>query len=228
VPDERVFVVPLAARPQIRDAAIDREAGPEIARHYGLGERYLAYAARFDARHDLRTMLAALASFARARPSGVPDSVPWPPRVVIPEASPEDRASIARLAARLGVGHLLAFTPGLADDRLATLLAGARAVLVPAITDAAGLGVLDGLAVGVPIVATAVDGLPELVGDAGVIVPPGEPDRLVTGIAAVWADDRLHARLAEKATASEAGRRTWVDVAGDTRAVYAAATGTRP
>jgi glycosyltransferase involved in cell wall biosynthesis len=173
-------------------------------------------------------VLVALASLAAARPGEVPDDVPWPPRVVIPEASPDDRASIARLAARHGVGQLLAFTPGLADDRLATLLAGARAALVPAVTDAAGLAVLDGLAVGVPIVATAVDGLPELVGEAGVLVPAGQPDNLATGIAAVWADDRLHARLAERASASDAGRRRWVDVARDTRAVYAAAIGARP
>ena len=49
-----------------------------------------------------------------AGPAGLADGVPWPPRVLLVGASPDDRASIARAAAREGVGEALAYAPALA------------------------------------------------------------------------------------------------------------------
>ena len=63
---------------------------------------------------------------------------------------------------------------------------------------------------------------PEIVGDAGVLVEPRDPDRLATALRAIWADDRVHGRLAAAAKRrATKGRRTWAEVAAETRAVYA-------
>jgi glycosyltransferase involved in cell wall biosynthesis len=72
------------------------------------------------------------------------------------------------------------------------------------------------------VVASAVGALPELVGRAGLLVEPREPERLATAIATVWADDAVHGRIAAAAHERAKGkRRTWSDVALDTRAIYA-------
>jgi glycosyltransferase involved in cell wall biosynthesis len=72
------------------------------------------------------------------------------------------------------------------------------------------------------VVASAVGALPELVGRAGLLVEPRDPERLATAIATIWADDTVHDRIADAARESAKGRRrTWADVASETRAIYA-------
>jgi glycosyltransferase involved in cell wall biosynthesis len=233
----RVRVVPLAPHPAFQAAgarawnAVPGTAEPdddvdEIAR-LGLPERYLVYFGRFDARHDVGTFLRALAGLAaRARPRGVPATA-WPPRVLIVGASPDDRAALARAAARLGAGDALVYAPALPPERLTGLVRGARAVVMPALTDASGLPALDAIAAGVPVVAASVGALPEAVGRAGILVEPRDPKRLAEAIRTVWADERVRAQLVDAALERPDARRTWADVAVETRQVYAEA-GVRP
>ncbi len=192
----RVHVVPLAAR----RAFTPRTGAPEAAdradaERLGLDSRYLVYPGRYDARQDLATLLRALGSLAAAgRPASLPDDVPWPPRVLLVGASPEDRASLARAAARAGVGEALAYAPGLDPDRLAALLRGSRAALLPVLSDASGLAALEAIATGTPLIASSVGALPEVVGPAGLLVEPRDPARLAVALRTVWTDDGLHGR----------------------------------
>jgi len=238
---DRIHVVRLAPREEFPAAARNADAAAEGSagrRSEGIGEdhraererlglpaRYFVYSGRYDARHDLATLLRALADLAAAgRPAVLPEDVPWPPRVLLVGAPPDDRAALARAAAREGVGDTLAYAPALDPARLATLVAGARAALLPVVSEAAGLPVIESLAAGTPVVASSVGALPELVGPAGILVEPRDPRRLGVALATIWADDRVHRGLAAAAREhSETDRRTWLDVARETRAVYAAA-----
>jgi glycosyltransferase involved in cell wall biosynthesis len=226
----RVRVVPFAAHPTFasaRSRADDRRgvtAPPEDDRvRLGLPDRFLVYFGRFDARHDVATLLRALAALAiRHRPHGLPLGAPWPPRLLIVGASPEDRAALARAAGRLGGADSLVYAPALPTERLASLVRESRAVVMPAISDAAGLPALDAIAAGVPVIATAVGALPEAVGGAGILVEPRDPARLAEALHTAWADERVHARLVDAAIArATASARSWTDVAWDTRRVYA-------
>lgn len=235
---DRVRVVPLAARSAFRfwpadagagagtaDAGAvprDRAARPERER-LGLPERYLVYSGRYDARQDLATLLRALELMGAAgRPAGLRAEATWPPRVLLVGTSPGDRASLARAAGRLDLGESLAYAPHLPDDRLATLVRGARAAILPALSDATGMPALEAIACGTPVVASAVGALPEVVGKAGILVPPREPERLAAALTTIWTEERVHARLAGAARRrAETDRRTWADVARDTRRIYA-------
>ena len=223
----RIRVVPLAAQPAFATAvppggAVDAAVAEDRDR-LGLPERFLVYFGRFDARHDVATLLRALAALeGRARPRGLPARAAWPPRVLIVGASPADRAALARAANRLGGGDALVYAPAMAPERLAPLVRESRAVVMPALSDAAGLAALDALAAGVPVVATGVGALPDVVGTAGILVEPRDPARLAEALRTAWADDRVHGRLVDAARARNAERpRSWSDVAWDTRRVYA-------
>jgi len=240
---DRIHVVPLAPRAAFRPetAAVASSSGafttatgsdlhPDLRpdprsdrERLGLPERYLVYSGRYDARQDLRSLLGALSRLAAAeRPATFGDAVPWPPRILLVDTSPDDRAALARAAGREGVGDLLAYAPGLPPERLAGLVAGARAAILPVVTEATGLAAMEALAAGTPVVATAVGALPEIVGSAGILVEPGDPRRLATALAAIWTDDALHARLRSAALErSGPGRRAWADVARETRGIYA-------
>jgi glycosyltransferase involved in cell wall biosynthesis len=227
VPEERIHVVGFPPRSSVTVGTPDQATRRRAAEHFGLAGPYLAYPGRFDARHDLSTLLDALVTMSSSPPSGgLPDEGGWPPRVAVVGASPEDRAAIARAAARVGVGDLLAFVPATDVPRATAIVSGAAAVVLPVVADAVGLAAIEALAMGVPVVASGVDGLPDLVGDAGLIVPPRQASRLAIALSSVCADGALRETLATRAQArGDALRaRSWGDVARETRAVYAAAT----
>jgi glycosyltransferase involved in cell wall biosynthesis len=236
---ERLRIVPLAPRPPFAQPASASTASPAAARsnarsgavaaaelrtRLGVPERYVVLAGRFDARLDLATLLSALAALARTdRPAGLEATIPWPPRILLVGASPDDRAAIARAAGRRGIGEAISYAPGLPIEELAGLVRGARAVLQPSLSEAAGLSVIEAIAAGTPVIATTVGPLPGLVGGAGLLVEPRDPDRLAAALSAAWADDRVHAGIAAVARERSAWEtRTWADVARETRAIYAA------
>ena len=148
--------------------------------------------------------------------------MPWPPRILLVGASPDDRASLARAAARKGIGGSLVYVPALPVTDLVELVRAARGAVLPVLSEGAGLPVIEALACGTPVVASSVGPLPELVGPAGLLVEPHDPDRLAVALATIWADDEVHARLASVARVrAEGDVRTWADVARETRAIYA-------
>ncbi len=217
---ERIRVVPFPPRPAFTPGGDD---GAAERLRLGLPERYLVYTGRYDARQDLDTLLGAIAQLAAAgRPPGLADDVPWPPRVLLVGASPDDRASLARAAAREDVGDALAYAPHLPPERLAGLVRGARAAILPTLSEAVGLPAIEALASGTPVSASAVGARPELVGTAGILVPPREPGRLAVALRTVWTDRRVHARIATAArTRAAGGQATWSATASATRAIYA-------
>ena len=224
---DRVRVVPLAASPAYG-------AGPgSLARRHiearrltdrlGLGDRYLVYPGRYDVRHDASTLMAALSVLARAeRPDDLAAEAPWPPRVLVLDATPDDRAALARVAARHDAGGHLVYAPALPPDDTAAVVAGARAVVLPMIADSTGLAALDALAAGVPVIASAVGALPDIVGTGGILVEPRDPERLAAALSVVWGDDVVRTGIADAAMQRATGtRRTWAEVAADVRRIYA-------
>jgi glycosyltransferase involved in cell wall biosynthesis len=226
---DRLHVVRLAPRVGFGRGAPDQPDGAADLRHrLGVPGRYLIFTGRFDARLDLDTLLRALAALAAAgRPEGLDAAIPWPPRILLVGASPEDRASIARAAARKGIGEALAYAPALPVEDLAGLVRGARAAILPVVSEAAGLPAIEALASGTPVVASSVGPLPQLIGPAGLLVEPRDADRLAVALATIWADDGVHDGIVVSARErAEADPRTWADVARETREIYAA-VGTR-
>ena len=224
---ERVRVVPLAASPAYavgpRVLAGRRNEARLLTDRLGLSERYLVYPGRYDVRHDAPTLMAALTRLARSdRPQDLAVDAPWPPRVLVLDATPDDRAALARVAARHEAGPHLVFAPALPPDESAAVVAASRAVVLPMIAESTGLAALDAVAGGVPVVASAVGALPDIIGTAGILVEPRDPDRLAAALSVAWGDDAVRTAIADAAMErATRGGRTWADVAGDVRRIYA-------
>jgi glycosyltransferase involved in cell wall biosynthesis len=226
---DRIRVIPLAADPALAAMHGDPKAlAAALAREIqrlDLPERYFVTLGRYDARADIPTLLDALALLSRqVMPAALPAECLWPPAVAIAGASVDDRAALARAAARRGLEGRLVYLPPLPPDRLATVIAGARGALRPSISDAAGWSALDAIACGTPVIASSVGALSEVVGSAGVLVEPRDPAHLARALSAIWCDDALNGQLRAAAIAAQARRPTWLEVAEQTRAVYAEAS----
>jgi glycosyltransferase involved in cell wall biosynthesis len=115
--------------------------------------------------------------------------------------------------------------PGRVDEAtLDALYRGAAALVMPSRSEGFGLPALEAMARGCPVVASQAGALPEVVGDAGVLVPPGDPDALSAALDRLLTDDSLAATLAA------AGRRraatfTWSACTAAHLAAYHAALG---
>ncbi|MBL8750610.1 MAG: glycosyltransferase family 4 protein [Planctomycetes bacterium] len=94
-----------------------------------------------------------------------------------------------RLAARLGVRDDVRRLGEVDDAELAVLYANAHAVVVPSRHEGFGLCALEGLAHGRPVLASAAAALPEVLGDAGTLLPPDDVDAWATALTSLPPDD---------------------------------------
>lgn len=95
-----------------------------------------------------------------------------------------------------GVELVLAGAHGWVDDATrAALLRGARVLAYPSRYEGFGFPVLEAMSVGVPVVATAVGGVPEVAGDAALLVAPDDPAALAAALRTAVGDDAERARL---------------------------------
>jgi starch synthase len=85
------------------------------------------------------------------------------------------------------------------DGRVEELLARTAVFALPSEIDKSSWAVLEAMAAGVPVVTTTTGGLPELVGDTGVVVPPGDDERLADALTGLLDDPARRDALGRKA-----------------------------
>jgi alpha-1,3-rhamnosyl/mannosyltransferase len=100
-----------------------------------------------------------------------------------------------RTLSGLGIVRFLGHVP---NDVLPSLYAGAAAFLFPSLYEGFGLPPLEAMASGVPVLVSNRTSLPEIVGDAGVLLDPERPDRTAASLAAILDDPAARASLAER------------------------------
>ncbi|GGM30623.1 MULTISPECIES: glycosyltransferase family 4 protein [Micromonospora] len=139
-----------------------------------------------------------------------------PPVVVIAGSGPAYLSLAARISAARAPVTLLGHRTDVAD-----LLAGADLAVVTSDWEARQLFAQEALRAGVPLVATSVGGLPELVGDAALLVAPGDVDAVDAAVRSLLDDAALRADLAARGTARATTWPTERDTVAELAALYA-------
>ena len=112
------------------------------------------------------------------------------------------RADLEASVAERGLQHRVTFTGFIPHERLRGELLAAAALVAPSIwQEPLGLVLFEALACGLPVIASAVGGIPEVVkdGDNGLLVPPGDPVQLAAAIDRAIGDAAFHRRMREGA-----------------------------
>jgi glycosyltransferase involved in cell wall biosynthesis len=218
VPEERVRVVPLAPAPQYRhilDAARLRDA----RERYGLGERFVMYVGGLDARKNVSTLIGAFAAVFHEL--GDPDLhllvAGDPRRLGSSPLFPDWRP----VASALGVAHRVVCR-FIAEEDLPLVYSATQCFVYPSLDEGFGLPPLDAMACGAPVVCSDRTSLPEVVGTAGLLVNPEDPDALGTAIHRVLLSEDLRRDLRARGLA-RVRQFSWARVAVDTTAAYAEA-----
>ena len=93
-------------------------------------------------------------------------------------------------------------------------------LVMPSLFESLGLAAAEAMSYGKPVVASDSGGLPEVVGDGGIVVPAKDPKRLAEAINALLRDDSRRHDLGAKAKA-RAARYSWDLAADEMEKIYA-------
>jgi glycosyltransferase involved in cell wall biosynthesis len=186
--DDRVITVPngVTAPPPG-----DGRAGRAIAG----GERYIVAIGTVEPRKDLPGLVTAFDLVA----AGDADL-----RLVIAGADGWGADALSAAIARSPHAHRITRTGWVTDEARAGLLAGAVSLVLPSRYEGFGLPAIEAMAVGTPVIATAVGAIPEVVGDAAQLVPGSDPEQLANAIASVVTSAELQAQLQARGRARAA------------------------
>lgn len=213
VPPDRVRTVPLAV-----GEAFTPEPTPQDA-HFRealqLPSRYVLYLGGFDARKNLPVALRAFGYARQACPEAVlviagrlpeSDSAFMPdPRRLVREANLPDQA--------------VRFLGFVSESQKPALYRGARAFILPSRYEGFGYPALEALACGVPVVGSDATSVPEVVGDAGVLLSPDDAEGMGGALIQILIDDEFHAALQQRAI-DQSRRFSWTRTAEGTLAAY--------
>jgi glycosyltransferase involved in cell wall biosynthesis len=128
-----------------------------------------------------------------------------------------------RLAAELALGERVRFVSGISDTELAELVASAEIAVVPSLYEGFSLPAVEHMASGTPLVASRTGALPEVTGDAALLVEAGDAEQLAAGLRDLLDSPAERARLSAAAWQRVQERFAWPAVARATVAEYAAA-----
>jgi len=186
VPAAKIRVVHHACGPEFRPQSEREVAGAR--EKYGIDGDYVITVGTVQPRKNLARLIEA---FGSARASAGSRAT------LVVAGGPGWRAEEAYRAAE-PLGGAVRFLGYVPHDDLPPLLGGAGALAFPSLHEGFGLPALEAMACGTPVVASNTSSLPEVVGDAALLVDPTDVDSIAQALARTLGDSDLRARLRER------------------------------
>ncbi len=214
---QRVHVVPLAVdssyTPNIEET--DRQ---RVIERYDLPESYVLYLGGYDARKNIETLLQVYVWCGESIGEEFPLVVNAEPHTPVVTNGGE-RMTLAQMAETLEVSEYLRYIGRVAEEDKPALYAGARAFLYPSTYEGFGLPALEAMACGTPVVGSNATSIPEVVGNAGMLVDPLDARSMAGALIATCIEDELNERLRQRGLL-RAAQFTWQRTAWETLAVF--------
>jgi alpha-1,3-rhamnosyl/mannosyltransferase len=184
---------------------------PARTQRNGDETRTILYVGRSDPYKNVATLICAF-SIARKR-------APFPIRLTI-AGSPDPRyPEAARLAAELGVQDAIEWTGYIPDAQLVAAYQQSDVLVHPSRYEGFGLQVAEAMACGLPVICSDAGALPEVAGDAAIMLKPDKVQGFAAKILNVLADPILAQQMSEKGQ-RQAAKFTWDRTAAETLAIY--------
>jgi glycosyltransferase involved in cell wall biosynthesis len=107
--------------------------------------------------------------------------------------TPKKNGAVETLIRELGIGAFITFTGRIDHNEFVRQYARAAVAVIPSVYEGFGLPAGEAMACGLPVVSTTGGALPEVIGDAGILVPPAAPDALADAVTTLI-DNPQHAQ----------------------------------
>ena len=211
VAPERVSVTHAAAAPHFRPASAETVAG--VKRSYGIEGDYVLAVGSIQPRKNLVRLVRAYSDLRRSR------SQAKLPQLVLVGKRAWLYGETLRAVEQSGVAAQVIFTGYVPERDLPALYTGARCFVYPSYFEGFGLPPLEAMSCGTPVIAGDRTSLPEVVGDAGLLVNPFETEAIGHALARLIDDEDLRARLSLRGL-ERAALFSWQETARRTLQVY--------
>ena len=176
----------------------------------GLPEHYILNIGTLEARKNLPRLLEA---YAIARNKGLTH------KLLIGGAKGWRLSNLAGIVAKHKLEQDAVFLGYVEDTDLPALYGRAEFFVYPSIYEGFGMPILEAMACGTPVITSNVSSMPEVAGDAALLVDPLDVDEIAAKMLELAGSTELRGRLREAGLA-RAGRFTWEETARRTLAVY--------
>ncbi|MCB0199654.1 MAG: glycosyltransferase family 4 protein [Anaerolineae bacterium] len=214
-PPEKITVVYEAADPVYRPIAREEALASYKDKHL-LPEEFILFVSTIEPRKNIVTLLRAYAllreRYGVTAGLVLAGGVGWQSDQIFEEVE------------LLELGEYVTFLGRVNNGDLLYLYNLARCLAHPALYEGFGLTPLEAMASGTPVVVSNVSSLPEVVGDAGLLVDPNNVEELAVALHRLLMDDALHASLRAKGLA-RAQVFSWQRAAQETMDIYQRALG---
>lgn len=210
VAPERIKAVMLGFNPAMLERREPAEAAA-VRLKYGLPESYILYVGTIQPRKNINTLIEAYYRLIQQRKEM--------PRLVIVGRKGWLYDKLFARIAELGLVDKVIFTGFVPDEELPYIYDGARLFAYLSFFEGFGLPPLEAMACGIPVVTSNSTSLPEVVGDAGITVPPEDVDKVAAAIVRVL-DDAGFATLLGQRGRERARLFSWEAAAQETLEIY--------
>lgn len=216
VAPERIFVLPLAADPRLFHPC-EQDRGDPVRRRYGIPDGpYILSVNTPDPRKNLAHAVRSFARMLGQEPN------PGLTLVLAGHGGLGPQALSQAVEGLPAIRGRIVLTGYVDDADLAPLYCGATAFVYPSLYEGFGLSQLEAMQCGTPVIASNTSSMPEVVGDAGILVDPRDGDALCQAMLDLCRDAPMRARLSERSLA-RAARFTWERSTREALAAYRAA-----
>lgn len=207
---ERVHVVHEGVEPGLRPLPAETIA-PTLAA-YGLDlQTYILHVGTIEPRKNLVRLVEAYHQVRQA--------VAQPPKLVLVGRKGWFYEEVYASVTALDLTESVLFLDTVTDEELPAFYNGALLMVYPTLYEGFGLPALEAMACGTAVVAANTSSLPEVVGNAGLLIDPTDVSAITNAVLSVLENRDFRANLSEKSLA-QAQKFTWNQVAQETLAVY--------
>lgn len=204
----RVFVSPLAASRQLFFQNRSEEDWKLVKEKYNLPEQYFLCLASSDVRKNIPHLILSFSKF-------ILQEKPKDLFLVLAGNSTHSRLILDKLNINKSVREKIIFTTKFIDEKeLAVVYSRALSFFFMSIYEGFGLPVLEAMQCGTPTVSANCTSLPELVGDAGILLPPNDQDQLCQTMLNLYTNAQLRNSLSQKGL-QRASQFTWEQAANE-------------
>ncbi|MDI6873799.1 glycosyltransferase family 4 protein [Candidatus Solincola sp.] len=189
IPRGRIAVVPEGVTPEYRPPG-DRGTVERTLSRYGIRQPYFLYLGGFDPRKNLRNLLLGFKRFLFSTSEDV--------LLVMAGDRHGFEGYLDDEVEELGLEGRVLFTDFVPEEDLPALYGGATLFVCVSLYEGFGLPLLEAMACGTPVLASHVSSIPEVVGEAGILVDPLDPEEIAAGMRKLWEEADLRAELATR------------------------------
>ena len=208
---ERIFVTPLAA--DLKYRPLDKNNCKEFLKNkYNITKPFILYIGGFSPRKNVKSLILAFSKVFKELPEEYN-------LVVVGSDNKDQFAYLNSLGMNMEISKQIIFTNYVPEQDLPMFYNACQVFAYPSLYEGFGLPPLEAMSCGVPVITSNLTSIPEVVGEAGLLIDPYEEDALRNALLTVLCDQKLQLELALKGI-EKSKNYTWEKTATETLKVY--------